>query len=354
MMEILVISLELKLPVYHRRPIESSVIELEESGGTCLAIKHVFKMNERFDTRKAFLLTRKRLTHDITLVHGINSKGGIWKKKRLRTIRDVLYCTNRSLRKSAREVLTWIENSNIERLREGTSARDAELLFCVDPSRINYLDIETTGMRDTRIFLIALGILNVPANTLETVQFLARNLDEEYMVCKQTLDMLQRYPCMISYNGKAFDGRVLDERFFYYFNTGIDDVLEHHVDLLHEVRHFTGASKCMKLGDVERSILRAPRSGDIPSRDIPDAYQVFINAGNHDSFTRYLSEVFQGGDNKALNSSKLAGDSETSRAFFNMYRVIHHNFIDILSLHSILMKILQTVHAGLITGCRRC
>jgi len=154
---------------------------------------------------------------------------------------------------------------------------DLALLRPAAPERVLFLDIETTGLTATPLFLIGVGYLS--ANEMVTEQFLARNYAEEAAVLEHFRDLLTRFQVLVSFNGKSFDVRTIQDRSIYHRLPF--DVPHPHLDLLPLARRRWGRQfgDC-RLGTLERWACGRFREGDIPGEQIPQVYHDFVRTGN--------------------------------------------------------------------------
>ena len=142
---------------------------------------------------------------------------------------------------------------------------------------ILFVDIETTGLGSTPLFLI--GVLAWEGEGMSTWQFLARDYSEESAVISLFSDRLARGKLLVSFNGKSFDLPYIRTRAV---ATGVRLAAEPgHFDLLHEARRVWGRRMpdC-KLQTLERHLCRRTRTGDIPGAEIPEAYHTFVRTGD--------------------------------------------------------------------------
>jgi uncharacterized protein YprB with RNaseH-like and TPR domain len=84
----------------------------------------------------------------------------------------------RSWRQQSNELLKWIEERQVTKLLGTGRAKLIDLLYCFTPEKVAYIDIETTGFIDARIFAIAIGTIRPAENVFTVVQFLARGYVE--------------------------------------------------------------------------------------------------------------------------------------------------------------------------------
>jgi len=181
------------------------------------------------------------------------------------------------------------------------------------PGRLKFLDIETTGLGISPLFLVGLLCVqgsgprtawnSLPgqvsqghasrsrehgpeahatgggAHELVIRQLLARNYAEEASVLSYLAELLVDSDVLVTFNGKTFDlpyirvrcaatGVRFRERF-------------RHVDLLHPARRlYRHRLPNCRLQTLEEYICRLPRTPDIPGHEIPAAYHEFVRTGN--------------------------------------------------------------------------
>jgi uncharacterized protein YprB with RNaseH-like and TPR domain len=155
--------------------------------------------------------------------------------------------------------------------------RDGQLCF---------LDIETTGLSpNTYVFLC--GLMYLDGCRFVTEQLFARDYSEERGMLLYLRDVVERYPMVVTYNGVGFDVPFLQTRMAV---ARIESMTPfEHVDLLEPAReHFKDVLADCRLETIERHLRGIARSGDIPSRDIPEAYHEFVRTGNARDMQRVL------------------------------------------------------------------
>lgn len=161
--------------------------------------------------------------------------------------------------------------------REGELHPDLRPLLSIDPQRVLFVDIETTGLSAHPLFLI--GTMRFAGADLEVCQMLARDYSEERAIIGHFAGELAGCDVIVTYNGKSFD-------LPYITNRGIAHGLEvsHgglHLDLLHEARRrWRGRLPDCRLQTLERHICKRSRAGDIPGEMIPQAYHDFVRTGD--------------------------------------------------------------------------
>ena len=141
------------------------------------------------------------------------------------------------------------------------------------PDDVIFVDIETTGLGSSPLFLI--GTMTWNGSEFEVRQYLARDYAEERAAISLFLDDACDKKLLVTFNGKTFDLPYIRVRAAANaIPCAIDSA---HFDLLHESRRIWGqALPDCKLQTLERAICRRVRRGDIPGSEIPDAYHAFV------------------------------------------------------------------------------
>jgi len=165
------------------------------------------------------------------------------------------------------------DNAHLPRRLAQRCAIDA-----VMPDDVLFLDLETTGLGVTPLFLI--GALSWQDGDLVARQYLARHYGEEAAATALFMNLAHNKRLLISFNGKSFDWPFLRLRAA--VNTVPCLLSCPHFDLLHEARRiWRGRLPNCKLQTLEQHVCgRPPRAGDIPGADIPQAYHDFVRTGN--------------------------------------------------------------------------
>ncbi len=142
-----------------------------------------------------------------------------------------------------------------------------------------FMDIETTGLSSTPVFLI--GVMVWEQNGFVVKQYLARHYGEERGVLTAFRDLCHDRRILVTFNGKSFDFPFIRTRCA---ATGTSfNVDMPHLDLLHVSRRiWKGRFPDCKLQTLEWHVCRRMRYGDIPGSEIPDAYHAFVRSGNAD------------------------------------------------------------------------
>jgi uncharacterized protein YprB with RNaseH-like and TPR domain len=178
------------------------------------------------------------------------------------------------------------------------------------PEETIFMDTETLGLsyRDA-IFLI--GVSYIKKGEVIVDLLLARNPWEEEAMMRKFNEISSRYKYMISYNGQTFDNRriITRNRNFQIQWSWPDDK---HLDLYQFIHPFIKnklgeSQKTSKLGDVERILFGLEREDDLPSAEVPAAYEDYWMGGKPDK----------------------------------LVKAIRHNDIDVFSLVAIYLRIMQ-------------
>jgi len=147
----------------------------------------------------------------------------------------------------------------------------------LSPSDVVFMDIETTGLGCSPLFLI--GVMAWGKDGFEVRQFLARNYAEEAATIASFTEACADKKLLVTFNGKSFDFPFIRTRAA---ATRVPFSLDpSHLDLLHLSRRiWKGKFADCKLQTLERHLCGRVRHGDIPGSEIPDAYHAFVRTGN--------------------------------------------------------------------------
>ncbi len=164
------------------------------------------------------------------------------------------------------------EESDLRLLLLGAGAADD-----LQPQDLIFLDLETTGLTSTPLFLI--GTMAWEGKSFVINQYLARNYAEEAAVISLLAAEAADKLLLVSFNGKAYDLPYVQMRAA---ATGVRFEVEFaHCDLLHEARRaWADRLPDCKLQTLEAHICGRPRHNDIPGSEIPEAYHEFVRTGN--------------------------------------------------------------------------
>ena len=159
----------------------------------------------------------------------------------------------------------------------GVRQRIANMTESAALEQLMFMDIETTGLDNSPLFLI--GTMVWEAGGFEARQYLARNYAEEAAVISFFRDACAARKLLVTFNGKSFDVPFIRLR-----ATATRAPLPvelAHLDLLHECRRVWRHSlpNC-KLQTLERYVCGRQRVGDIPGDQIADAYHAYVRTDN--------------------------------------------------------------------------
>ena len=182
-----------------------------------------------------------------------------------------------------------------------------------DPSRLIFLDTETTGLAGgtgTCAFLIGIG--SVEGMKFVVRQFFLRDHPEEKALLKSLAEALADCDGLVTFNGKTFDVPLLETR---YALARMKSPLERlvHFDALHPSRRLWKLRlESCKLTVLEEAILGIAREGDVPGSEIPAIYFDYLRSGD----ARGLQPVF------------------------------YHNALDVVSLAALTVELARTLGEG--------
>jgi len=145
------------------------------------------------------------------------------------------------------------------------------------PRNLLVLDVETTGLSSSPVFLI--GMLIAEGEGFVIRQFLARTYAEERSIISAYAQAASGKSLFVTFNGKSFDIPYLRARAAA-VGTSVPEPVAH-LDLLHTARKvYSEALPDCRLQTLERYVCRRHRVGDILGEHIPDAYHHFVRTGN--------------------------------------------------------------------------
>ena len=165
----------------------------------------------------------------------------------------------------------------------------AEVEGDLRPDDFVFLDLETTGLTSSPLFLI--GTMVWDGEGLVTRQYLARNYAEERAALALFVELAAGRKVLVSFNGKTFDEPYVRMRAA---ANGVPCALDlKHLDLLHTARRiWRGVLPNCKLQTLEHRICGRERHGDIPGSQIPEAYHAYVRTGNAAQITEVLRHNF--------------------------------------------------------------
>ncbi len=158
------------------------------------------------------------------------------------------------------------------------------------PEQFAFLDTETTGLAGgTGTYAFLIGVARFEGDTFHLAQFFMRDPAEEPAQLSALTGFLQPCRALVTFNGKSFDGPLLNSR---YTLNGMKSPLPAlaHLDLLPLARRlWRDRLPSRRLGDLETDILLAKRSEeDVPGFLIPQIYFDYLRGGD----ARPLKSVF--------------------------------------------------------------
>ena len=166
-------------------------------------------------------------------------------------------------------------------LRDGSPLRQQVASACgveaVGPQDVLFMDLESTGLAGTPLFLI--GTMTWEGEGLVVRQFFARDYSEEGAVVAHFLRAGSGKKLLVSFNGKSFDLPYIRVRAAavgipFQFEAG-------HLDLLHVCRRiWRDVLPNCRLQTLESRICGRTRDSDIPGAEIPEAYHEYVRTGN--------------------------------------------------------------------------
>jgi uncharacterized protein YprB with RNaseH-like and TPR domain len=170
-----------------------------------------------------------------------------------------------------------------------------------------FLDLETTGLGSSPLFLI--GAMVWDAGGLLARQYFARDYSEERAAVGCFMRLAEGRKLLVSFNGKSFDLPFLRMRAAANgLVCGFDPA---HLDLLHAARRvWRHRVPDCRLQTLERLVCGRTRADDIPGHLIPDAYHEYVRTGNA----------------------------------ARMVNVLEHNFLDLLTLVDLLVRLPGSVN----------
>jgi len=147
-----------------------------------------------------------------------------------------------------------------------------------DPEELLFFDTETTGLSGgagSVIFLM--GMAWCEGDDLVFEQFFLADFPGEPEFLEMIKERFSRYGAFVSYNGKAFDSRLLATRFVM---NRIEFKIGHQIDLLHLSRRlWRGVTGDCTLRTIESRIMGITRDVDVASEEIPSIYFQFLRNG---------------------------------------------------------------------------
>jgi uncharacterized protein YprB with RNaseH-like and TPR domain len=154
-----------------------------------------------------------------------------------------------------------------------------------DPEKWLFLDTETTGLAGgTGTYAFLIGLAWWDAGGLQVEQFFMRDFAEEHSLLHELAARIAERPVLVTFNGKSFDWPLLESRFTMTRSIAAPK-LAAHLDLLHPARALWKLRLgSVRLVELERHVLDAPRLGwhredDVASAMIPQFYFDYLRGG---------------------------------------------------------------------------
>jgi hypothetical protein len=155
-----------------------------------------------------------------------------------------------------------------------------------DPEKWLFLDTETTGVAGgTGTYAFLIGLAWWDAGGLRIEQLFMRDFTEEYSLLHELAARLAERPVLVTFNGKSFDWPLLESRFTMTRSIAAPR-LSAHLDLLHPARALWKLRLgSVRLVELERHVLDAPRLGwhrenDVASALIPQYYFDYLRGAS--------------------------------------------------------------------------
>ncbi len=206
-----------------------------------------------------------------------------------------------------------------------------------DPEKWLFLDTETTGLAGgTGTYAFLIGLAWWDAGGLQVEQFFMRDFAEEHSLLQELSQRVAERPVLVTFNGKSFDWPLLENRFTMTRSIAVPK-LAAHLDLLHPARALWKLRLgSVRLVELERHVLDAPRLGwhrenDVPSAVIPQFYFDYLRGGRGEPLVgvvrhnqmdlRGLAALF-GKINEMLSESSRSTNEIESLDLFGLSRFL--------------------------------
>jgi len=172
----------------------------------------------------------------------------------------------------------------LSRLKDESLSRKTRIAI-EDPTKWLFLDTETTGLAGgTGTYAFLVGLAWWDAGGLQSEQLFMRDFTEEYSLLHELAARIAERPVLFTFNGKSFDWPLLENRFTMTRSIAAPK-LAAHLDLLHPARALWKLRLgSVRLVELERQVLDAPRLGwhrenDVASALIPQFYFDYLRGG---------------------------------------------------------------------------
>ena len=173
-------------------------------------------------------------------------------------------------------------------------ARDPRLVD-LDPERLAFLDVETTGLAGgTGTYCFLVGVGRFEGASFVLYQFFMRDFNEEHALLAALGELLDGLGAVVSFNGKAFDLPLIETRFIL-ARQRPRLVDAPHLDLLGPARRiWKHRLPSCALSSLEVEVLGLQRAaGEIPGWAIPDVYLEYVRSGDVQQIARVFSHNAQ-------------------------------------------------------------
>src|SRR6266404_1412186 len=140
------------------------------------------------------------------------------------------------------------------------------------------------ALADPGTYAFLVGLAWWDAGGLQVEQFFMRDFTEEYSLLHELAARVAERPVLVTFNGKSFDWPLLESRFTMTRSIAVPK-LAAHLDLLHPARALWKLRLgSVRLVELERHVLDAPRLGwrrddDVSSALIPQFYFDYLRGG---------------------------------------------------------------------------
>lgn len=148
----------------------------------------------------------------------------------------------------------------------------------VDPERLLFFDIETTGLGGSGTVPFLIGFGSVIGDSFQVRQYFLPDYPDEAAMLEAVREEIDENTIIVSYNGKSFDMPILVDRMII---NRVDRNLKfsEHIDLLHSARRlYRRRLRSCTLSNIERNILDFQRFGDVPGELVPAVYFNWLNS----------------------------------------------------------------------------
>src|ERR1700761_8515560 len=207
-----------------------------------------------------------------------------------------------------------------------------------DPTKWLFLDTETTGLSGgTGTYAFLIGLAWWDSGGLQVEQLFMRDFHEEHSILHELAARIAERPVLVTFNGKSFDWPLLENRFT--MTRAIKTPkLAAHLDLLHPSRALWKLRLgSVRLVELERHVLDAPRLGwdrvdDVHSAMIPQHYFDYIRGGPAEPLAAVLRHnqmdlrglaAILARIEALLNAAERADEDVESLDLFGLSRFLH-------------------------------